>query len=313
MHNYSDYGWLRGFSIVPSWGARIEDAWWNYDPHRFRDEIAPAVQFHANTLRVWIEFTAWMADPDGVTAAFQDAVAAIDEAGMKTMPCLFNRWHDSRYDYGGTYMETLHRDLTPHFDYVEALVAPLADDDRILIWDLCNEPGASSPTDSAAAAEIWWMAAIRDIVLRSGAKQPITIGTMSGRNIEAFAPMSDVLCCHPYLGDPADLDKAIAHAHRLRTIWRKPMLCNETGMGAADDLERAEYLKWTLPMLADAGIGWMGWALRPGKAISTRRDRVDGNGLHGFGYHPWVDEGGAPRKGLEWLCEKPERLAPWLE
>lgn len=312
MHRYTDYGWLRGFSVVPSWGARIEQAWWDYDPAKFRDEIAPATRFHANTIRLWIEFTAWMADPDGVTAAFLDAVAAIDEAGMKTMPCLFNRWHDSRYDYGGTYTETLHRDITPHFDYVEALVKPLADDDRILIWDLCNEPGVGSYKQADAGAEIWWMAAIRDIVLRSGAKQPITIGTMSGTNIEAFAPMSDVLCCHPYLGDPADLDKAITWAHKLQAIWRKPMLCNETGMGASDDLERAEYLKWTLTRLADEGIGWMGWALRPGTAISTRRDRVDGNGLHGFGYHPWVDEHGEPRKGLEWLCEKPARLAPWL-
>ncbi|NLG41664.1 MAG: hypothetical protein GX547_00310 [Phycisphaerae bacterium] len=31
IHVYSDYGWLRGFSVVPSWGARIEQAWWDYD------------------------------------------------------------------------------------------------------------------------------------------------------------------------------------------------------------------------------------------------------------------------------------------
>ena len=32
-----------------------------------------------------------MADPDKVTDRFLDAVKAIDEQGMKTMPCLFNR------------------------------------------------------------------------------------------------------------------------------------------------------------------------------------------------------------------------------
>ena len=31
LHVYPDYGWLRGFSVVPSWGARIEEAWWDYD------------------------------------------------------------------------------------------------------------------------------------------------------------------------------------------------------------------------------------------------------------------------------------------
>ena len=105
MHVYPNYAWLRGFSVVPSWGARIEEAWWNYDGARFREEVALAKSVHANCIRLWIEFTAWMADPDKVTERFLDAVKAIDEQGMKTMPCLFNRWHDYQWDYGGTYNE----------------------------------------------------------------------------------------------------------------------------------------------------------------------------------------------------------------
>ena len=31
LHVYPDYRWLRGLGMVPSWGARIEDAWWFYD------------------------------------------------------------------------------------------------------------------------------------------------------------------------------------------------------------------------------------------------------------------------------------------
>src|SRR5258706_10521391 len=143
LHAYTDYGWLRGFSVVPSWGARIEESWWKYQPDRFREEIAPARQVHANCIRLWIEFTAWMADPDKVTANFLDAVKAIGDAGMKTMPCLFNRWHDDRYDYGGQYLEDLSRNWTPKLDYVRALVKPVAADPRVLIWDLCNEPQAT--------------------------------------------------------------------------------------------------------------------------------------------------------------------------
>ena len=45
LHRYSDYGWLRGFSVVPSWGARIEEAWWNYHPDRMREEVALAGRF----------------------------------------------------------------------------------------------------------------------------------------------------------------------------------------------------------------------------------------------------------------------------
>ena len=74
------------------------------------EEVALARQVHANCIRLWIEFTAWMADPDKVTDSFLDGVKAIADAGMKVMPCLFNRWHDARFDYGGriprTYLPT---------------------------------------------------------------------------------------------------------------------------------------------------------------------------------------------------------------
>jgi len=42
MHVYDSYGWLRGLNCIPSWGARIEEAWWAYDPARFREEVALA-------------------------------------------------------------------------------------------------------------------------------------------------------------------------------------------------------------------------------------------------------------------------------
>jgi len=42
IHRYADYRWLRGFSMIPSWGARIEQAWWDYDGSRFREEAAMA-------------------------------------------------------------------------------------------------------------------------------------------------------------------------------------------------------------------------------------------------------------------------------
>jgi hypothetical protein len=36
----------------------------------------------------------------------------------------------------------------------------------------------------------------------------------------------------------------------------------------------------------------MGWAIREGKAISTRRDRSDVNGVNGQGFHPFFTKGG---------------------
>lgn len=53
--------------------------------------------------------------------------------------------------------------------------------------------------------------------------------------------------------------------------------------------------------------------MREGKAISTRRDRYDGNGIDGQGFHAWFNADGALRAGLEFLTERPALRAPWEE
>lgn len=316
LHGYHDYSWLRGFSIVPSWGARIEEAWWSYNGERMRKELLPARKTHANCIRLWIECTAWMADPERVTANFLDAVSAIDEAGMKTMPCLFNRWHDGRYDYGGTYLENVYKSWAVYQGYVRALVTPLAADCRILIWDLCNEPQsgagwAKEMNDENRKKEHDWLAVIAQTVRQCGARQPITIGTMVGANIDAFADLCDVLCGHPYATDQAGLERLIAGFHDQRRRFGKPFLVNECIPGGEDDRERAALARIYCEPLSRAGFGWMGWALCEGKAISTRRDRVDGNGIRKFGFHPFALRDGRLRDGLEFLTEKPRLTPPW--
>ncbi len=276
-----------------------------------REETALARQVHANCLRLWIEYTAWFRDPEKITANFLDAVSAITENGMKVMPCLFNRWHDTQYDYGGTYIENLRPHWRQPLDYVRALVTPLAHDERILAWDLCNEPQAHDLASDVNKREYEWLHAIADTVRACGAEQPITIGTMSGGNIETYAPLVDVLCGHPYDHDRDALVRHIASYQQIAKRHGKPMLVNESIPGSLDDATRAKVARFYTTLLADAGFGWMGWALREGRAISTRRDRYDGNGIHGEGFHPFFTAGGQLRGGLEFLTETPQVRAPW--
>jgi hypothetical protein len=311
LHRYDDYTWLRGFSVVPSWGARIEDAWWDYRPDRFREEIAPAKLFHTNCIRLWIEFTAWFADPDKVIANFLDAVKALGEIGIKTMPCIFNRWHDTQYDYGGTHVENLHGDIGHKLEYVRMIAKPLAADPNVLIWDLCNEPQAFNLGDANNQKEYAWLEAVAKTMREVGVKQPLTIGTMNGSNITTYAPLCDVLCAHPYAHTAGELKGMLDSYQQMRSQFKKPMLVNECIPGALDDLRRAGVARFYTEQLVAAKLGWMGWALREGKAISTRRDRFDGNGLDGQGFHPFVTKDGKPRAGLEFLTEKPAILPPW--
>jgi hypothetical protein len=312
LHVYPDYAWLRGFSVVPSWGARIEEAWWNYDGARFREEVALAKSVHANCIRLWIEFTAWMADPDKVTAHFHDAIKAIDEYGMKTMPCLFNRWHDEKWDYGGQYVDDLYREFPPKLDYVRALMKPLAADPRVLMWDLCNEPNSASLEEKWSQYELKFLTAVAVAARECRPQQPVTIGTMTGTNIEIFAPLCDVLCCHAYVHTPEELKQQIESFKAIGRKQGKVMLVNECMPGCLDDKRRAALVKFYAQMLSEGGLGWMGWALREGKAVSTRRDRYDYNGLNSEGFHPFFTSKGKLRGGLEFLQEPPRLLPPWI-
>jgi hypothetical protein len=74
---------------------------------------------------------------------------------------------------------------------------------------------------------------------------------------------------------------------------------------------RAEVVKFYTEQLSAAGFGWMSWVIREGRAISTRRDRYDGNGIGGQGFHPFFTKEGKLRGGLEFLTEKPKLRAPW--
>jgi hypothetical protein len=311
LHVYPDYGWLRGFSIIPSWAARIEDAWWFYDAARMREEVALATQVHANCIRLWIEFSAWMRDPDKITANFLDAVAAIGDTGMKVMPCLFNRWHDNRYDYGGTYTENLFGKWDAQMDYVRSIVAPLIADERVLIWDLCNEPSGDDLSDRVTKQQFDWLEQIATTVRGCGARQPIIIGTMNGRNIDNHEPLVDVLCGHPYPHDRAGLIQCVDAYAAQRRKFGKPFLVNETIPGCLNDHIRGETARYFTEILSESDMGWMGWALREGKAISTRKDRYDSNGINGQGFHPFFTKEGRLRPGCEFMTEKPKLSAPW--
>ena len=195
----------------------------------------------------------------------------------------------------------------------KAPVSPLAGDPRVLIWDLCNEPQAFNTSDPVNAKEHQWLSAVAAAARESGAQQPITIGTMIGENIATYAPLCDVLCAHPYCWTRPELAKLIASYKALGERFRKPILVNECIPGCLDDRRRGGLAQFYVEDLAAAGLGWMGWALREGKAISTRRDRYDANGLDGQGFHPFFTRAGELRGGLEFLTEKPALKPPWLD
>jgi hypothetical protein len=148
-------------------------------------------------------------------------------------------------------------------------------------------------------------------VKKSGARQPVTIGTMNGTNITFYAPLVDVLCSHPYARDRAGQEQLIATYRVMMAEEKKPMLVNECVPGSDKDEVRGETHRYYREQLSAAGLGCMPWSIREGRHVAARRDRMDGNGIDNKGYHPTFNANGTLRAGHEWMREKPTLLAPW--
>jgi hypothetical protein len=65
----------------------------------------------------------------------------------------------------------------------------------------------------------------------------------------------------------------LPHCADHQRPFAKLMLSDDTVSSGLDDRRRAASARWTVLMKENAGDGCMGWGVREGKAVSTRRDR----------------------------------------
>lgn len=143
-------------------------------------------------------------------------------------------------------------------NYVRDLVGAFGNDERVLVWDLYNEPGNSGLGNRSyplVEAVFCWAREVSPT-------QPLTVGTAGaqvvppGGKIDALRlDLSDINTFHNY-GGPAGFR---AEIQSLRQHGR-PVLCTEwllrrDGNTVAD----------ILPILAEDNVGWFIWGLVAGR------------------------------------------------
>lgn len=279
-----DWPNIRGFNYQPSYGSSGLELWQKFDATIIKTELARGKKYFPkmNALRWWQSWDAFKRDPQRYTANFAVTLDLAAQAGCKVVPVLFNRWHDSVLDYGGIYIDHFLPRVSwvqrsKMFDtYLEALVGAHATDDRILAWDLCNEPFSySRPPEEIpdiAKAEFAWLKGIHAGCKQLGVKVPITVGIhpIHGRKgIEQIEPISDVLSIHPYWvpkqdkpdGGKADYEKLLDDYVAFSAQVQKPLLASETCWGELDDGKRVGIIRYTLTQLKQRNIGWLVYLL----------------------------------------------------
>lgn len=272
---YSARPWILGCNYVPAYASNQLEMWQpeTFDIDAIGRELALAQSLGFNSLRVFLHDLLWT-EPDVLLDEMDQLLDAADRHGMSVMPVLFEGvWnnyahpgpqadpipgvHNSRWVQSPNAKAAIDPAQWPRLeDYVSGVLDRFADDERVLMWDVYNEPGNEGMIVNALplldAAFRWARSA--------GVSQPITSGiweiTAAFAEINRFQLLSsDVITFHHY-GDVADLEWLI---RSLRLLGR-PMVCTEY-MARTVGSTFASHL----PVLRVEDVGALSWGLVSGR------------------------------------------------
>ena len=117
-----DYSWVRGVNYHPFVSKEV-----------MAKELGYGRRVNLNTIRFWLSYHAWKANPDAYARRVGEAVRNAKACGYKSMPILFN---------GNMAPASLFDDaeLADQERYVKAITSACAGSNGILMWDVMNEP-----------------------------------------------------------------------------------------------------------------------------------------------------------------------------
>lgn len=278
-----DYSKIRGFNYQPSYGSTSFENWEYFNEEIIKCELRRGREYfpRANTIRIWLSLDSFIRNPLRYCESFEKMVSINDKYGFKLIPVLFNRWHCMTLDCGGVYIDNFVKgwngvsrkdNFTP---FLKAIVGGHKDDERVLAWDICNEPFSYTlpikQMKTVEKAEYEWLARMHDTCKEAGALQPlgVSIHMFHGRKgMERINPISDLLMIHPYY--MFDQDNVVEKQKFISLLdnyvqdsvkFGKKMIVTETCWGSLDDNWRVENIRFTLEELSKRNLGFIVHAL----------------------------------------------------
>lgn len=292
---------IRGFDYSGSWGTSGLDLWQHHDHGRMAVEVARGRAYFPgwNVARWWLSHEAFQRDPARFAANFEAGLGTFAEHDIRVMPVLFNRWRDPVCDFGGVSIDHLVPDLCGFVSgedfttidipddvprstvsvlfnrYLKGVVGEHRDDDRIIAWDLCNEPFMGPYVEKensvVRAAELRWLTWCREVCRELGATQPLTVGNYPGVTaIRLTEPLSDFVSFHPYYvptpspvgetlpnGTKPGFEALLDEVLQIAADAGKELLASETVWGANDDAVHVDLIRYTLGELVRRDIGFV--------------------------------------------------------
>ena len=287
---YDRQPWLVGSNFAPASAINQLEMWQaeTWDPKRIDYELGLAQGIGMNTMRVFLHDQLWQQDPEGFKRRIDEFLTIAQRHGIRPLFVLFDScWdpdpklgpqhppipgvHNSGWVQGPGLPGLRDRSRYPGYKaYVQGVIGAFAKDERILGWDLWNEPdnGADQykgqegkePLVRALLAQVF------DWALDADPTQPVTSGvwwhddwTPTGGKLTPMEKLqlgrSDVITFHDYSW-PETFEGRV----RQLLPYNRPIICTEymaRGNGSTFD--------GSLPIAKRMNVGMMNWGFVDGK------------------------------------------------
>jgi len=271
---YKKQGWLVGADFLPSTAINQLEMWQaeTFDTATINRELGWAHTIGMNVMRVYLHDLAWQDDPEGFKKRMNTYLSISSKNKIKTLFTIFDDcwnpdpatgkqpdpkpgihnsgWvrspgksvHDDPSKWG--YLEK----------YVKDILTTFKNDDRILLWDLYNEPGNSSYNETSMPLlkkAFQWAWEVRP-------SQPLTAATWyDNKEFNAYQlANSDVITIHNY-NDAGSLEKEL----KEKTELGRPVICSEYMARP-----RNSRFQTHLPVFKKYNVGAINWGLVSGKS-----------------------------------------------
>jgi hypothetical protein len=288
---YAQQPWLVGANYVPSDAINQLEMFQaaTFNPALNDKELGLGESIGMNTMRVFLQDQLWEQDPKGFTQRLDQFLAIAAKHHIRPLLVLFDSCWDPYPKLGPQHppIPGVHNSgwvqspgakgiMDPAYEpklkaYVQGVVGAFANDDRILGWDIWNEPdngnessypvkGAKSKAELVGALLPKAFAWAREM----HPTQPLTSGVWQGDwvNPDKESPMtkiqlteSDIITFHNYEW-PEGFEARIKQLQ----MYHRPIICTEyMARGAGSTFDNS------LPIAKKYNVGAINWGLVAGK------------------------------------------------
>lgn len=235
------YPWIAGFNYLPAYAVNSTEMWQTerFDICAIRKELTAAAAAGYNACRIFLPYILWRHQHDGFMENLEQFFSTASELALSVVPILFD---DCAFSNLAPYLGVQNDPVkgihnsgwtpSPGFTaaddpleqenlraYVTEIVTRYAQDDRILFWDLYNEPGNSNREGKCLPLlrnAFAWARAAQPM-------QPLTSCVWAWKNFDLTClELSDIISYHDY----TPMDSTQARVEPFLAEGR-PVFCTE--------------------------------------------------------------------------------------